>query len=114
MFTLNPHHRGYPLRITRKTKQRSTPTSAALAALAAANHAEVRRRAEAEKQGSIAATAAEQRADRQKASPGHTGARHRSIARGDHWGSPAVKVTPSRGGGWSIQLGTANLARSTP
>jgi serine/threonine-protein kinase len=89
-----------------------------LAALAAANHAEVQRRAAAQKQASIAATAAEQRVERQKASRVTLARVATSLHEAITNAEPAAESTPTTksrvwpGGGWSLQLGPATLTFS--
>lgn len=101
-----------PNLLARLAKQQSIPPSGALAALAAANHAEVQRRAAAEKHASIAATAAEQRVERQKASRVTLARIVTSLHEAITGAAPAAKSTASRNGGWSLQLGEATLTFS--
>ena len=95
--------------LARLTKQAVAPRSGALAALAAANHAEVQRRAEADRQASVAMTAAERRGERQRAAR-TTFARISAVLHEAIVGAaPSARSASTPGGGWAIQLGPAQL-----
>lgn len=99
--------------LARLSKQRSAPVSGALAALAAANHAEVQRLARADREATTAASAAEQRRERQEASRLTLTRVSSALWEAITVAAPAAVATALRAGSWHIELGQAKLTFSS-
>ena len=99
--------------LMRLLKQKNAPITGALAALTAANHAEVQRLAESDRKASAEATEAEIRAERVKASRITLARIAATLYDTIVEGAPAVKASSGAEPGWSIQLGDAKLSFSS-
>lgn len=100
--------------LKRLLKQKDAPHSESVAALVAANHEEVQRLAEADRRASRAATAAEVRGQRVKASRVTLGRIATTLLETILDAAPAARTSSGAGWMWSIQLGSATLSLSTP